>query len=54
MSDYEDRDEEKSEFWKAQEQLHRQLQQAQMLSGSDRTSAERRAWDMYNGRLGHY
>lgn len=52
MSDHEDRGKEKSEFGGAQEDLHRQLQEAQMLSEGDRSSAEKQAWSMYNQRMG--
>ena len=49
---YEETEREESEFWRAQEQLHRRLMSAQQLSGSDRTSAERNAWNEYNRRMG--
>ena len=39
-----------SDFYRAQEQLRRNLEMASHLSGSDRTAAERRAWDMYHER----
>ena len=40
-----------SEFWRAQKQLHRQLSSARLLSGDDRSRAERLAWDMYNRHM---